>query len=130
MRYIEQLKYSWSYNWGIFREIWDMFTLRNGQWLIVGLLVVLCVLPNIIYLVSPTVHYFVATPEPPFDPTLSQDIITDYYFKVRSAPSIPAVINYHWVKGSGFKALSDTLCIASAGLLLVAYLREGEPAKG
>jgi len=124
MRYARQLKYSLSYNWGIFREIWDMFTLRNYHWLVVGLLVVICILPSIFCMFSSNVHYYVTTPPPPFDPTLPQDIISPYFFIVREPPLLPLVINYHWVASDSFGILAGVLCVVSGSLLLVAYLRE------
>ena len=130
MRYTEQLKYSWNYNWGISREIWDVFTLKNYHWLITGLLVVLCVLPTIVCLINPTLHYYVTTPEPPFDPTLSQDIITDYYFIIKEKPSVAVVVCWHLIAGRGHGPLTNVLCLVALGLLIVAYLRKRSPVRG
>ena len=130
MRYAEQLKYSWNYSWGIFREIWDIFTLKNYHLLIIGLMVVLCVLPTIVCIITPTVHYYVTTPEPPFDPTLSQDIITDYYFIIKEKPSVAVVVCWHWIGGRGHEPLTDVLCLVATGLLVVAYLRQRSPVRG
>lgn len=124
VRYIEQVRCSWGYHWGLFREIWDMFTLRGWQWLVVGLLVVLCMLPTVVGIITyPLMSYYTTTPVPPFDPSLSQDIITDYYWVVREKPPFLLVLNHSWVASSGYKSLVNVLCLVSAGLLLVAYLR-------
>ncbi len=131
MKYIEQLRYSWSYHWGVFREIWDMFTHHNWHWLVVGLLIVFCVVPSIAGSLPSSIPYYVSNPVPSFAPSLSQELaITDYLSKARPIPSIPAVVSYYWVRGSGFNSLASVLSIASAGLLLTAYLREGSPARG
>lgn len=135
MRYAEQLKYSLGYNWGIFREIWDMFTLHKWHWLIVGLLALLCVIPLIVTGLSPVVGYFINTPVPLFDPSVAQDIgyeraLSVYYSIVPEPPLLPLVINYHWGMSSAFKPLGNVLCVASMGLLLVAWLREGSPVRG
>jgi len=123
MRYADQLKSSWSYNWGIFREIWDIFTLHNWYWLVVGFFILLCVLPGMAMMVDSTTGYYLTHPEPPFDPSLSQDIITDYYFIIRQPPHPLALWNYYWVSGSGYKTLTFVMCVISVGLLLTTYLR-------
>lgn len=130
MRYTEQIKYSWGYHWGIFRELWDMFTLRNWHWFIGGLLVVLCIVPQIMGLLFSTTEYYVTTPIPSFTPSLTQELaITVYCSKAMPAPSILAVVSYYWVKGSGFKFMTNVLCIVTSGLLIIAYLREGNPVR-
>lgn len=130
MRYTEQLKSSWNYNWRLFREIWDAFTLHNYHWLVVGLLVVLCVIPSILAFLPSAISYYISTPVPPFDSTVPQDIISPYFFIVREPPQLWSVISYHWVMNSGFMPLTKVLSVASIGLLIVAYLREGNPQGG
>jgi len=141
VRYTEQLRFSWNYHWGIFREIWDMFTLRNYHWLVVGLLVVLCVVPVAVVICEPrymvdnrvigsVVEYYIRTPRPPFDPTLSQDIISPYFFIVKTPPSILAVVIHCWVMGDNFKPMARVLSLASVGLLLIAWLREDGLVRG
>ena len=110
-----------------------MFTLRGWQLLIVGLLFVLCVVPFVLEVMTPIkTIYYVNTPiPPPFDPTLSQDIITDYYWIIGQDPPYLWALNYFWVTSSGVKLLSAILTIVSAGLLLVADLRGGgSPVRG
>ena len=125
MRYTEQIKYSWGYHWGICCEVWDIFTLQNWRWFIVGLWVVLCALPVISSLLTPVIGYYVSTPVPMFFPSLSQELaITDYLSKARPIPSILAVVSYYWFRGSGFNLLVSVLCIATVGFSLVAYLRK------
>lgn len=46
MRYLEQLKYSTVYHWWLLCEIWDLFTLSRWHWLILGLFIIACVLPD------------------------------------------------------------------------------------
>lgn len=127
MKYAEQIKYSWSYHWGIFREIWDRLT-GELHWWIVGLLVILCVLPTVFVIFTPaTVIYYATTPAPAFSPSFSQELaITEYCQKVGREPLFFWALNYFWTRGSGFDLLANTLCLMSMGLLLGAYLREGE----
>lgn len=126
MRYTEQLKYSRSYNWGIFREIWDIFTLHNCHWLVVGLLVVLCIAPSVGNGINPIASYYLNNALPPFNPAPLQDIVPDYYWIARGPPPILLLFNYFWVMSSGFTPLTNTLCLMSVGLLLVAYVRQEE----
>ena len=119
MRYIEQLKYSRSYHWGLFCEVWDLFTLYNWRWFIVGLLVVFSLMPIIVMRIMPPSIYAGLVGQIPrfvFD--------TDYYWFIKERPFSLWVFNYIWVTSSGFKPLQGVLCSISMGLLLGAYLRE------
>jgi len=128
-RYAEQINYSWCYNWGIFREIWDMFTMRHWHWLVVGLLAVLCMLPSIVMMATPhSVAYYVTHSIPAFAPSLSQELaITEYLWHVPEKPSLLLVFNYFWISNGEFNYLANVLCVISGGLLLVAHFREKEP---
>lgn len=130
MRYAGQIKYSWGYNWGIFREIWDMFTLHNYRWLIVGLLVVLCILPGIVAPLNPTPLCYLNNSLPPLAPAPLQDIIPAYYWEAHGSPPFLQMFVYFITRGSLITPFTNVLCIISGVLLLGAYLREGSPGKG
>lgn len=134
MRYTEQLKSSLGYHWSIFREIWDMFTLRNWHWLVVGLWIGLGVLPLAVTISSSTIGCYIETPVPVFDPSIPQDIAyelaaTVYCSKAIPVPSTLAVVSYHWVKGSGFR-YTGVLWAVSVALILANIFREGRPVRG
>jgi len=127
MRYTEQLKYSWNYNCGIFREIWDALTLRKKHWWVVLALVVLCVVPEMILVataVDSDVAYFATNRVPAPNMRLPQDIVPRYYWEARGNPPLLLLFDYYWVKSEGFNPLTTGLCLVSAGLLLCAWLRE------
>ena len=132
MGYTEKLKYSVGYNWGISREIWDIFTLRNWHWLIIGLLVVFSAVPMVLTLFTPPqIGSYPANPLPTFAPSLSQELaITKYCFIERGKPPFLLKFNYYLIRSSGFKTSSGVLSSITVVLVMAAYLREGSPVRG
>ena len=124
MRYTEQLKYSLIYHWGVSRDCLEMLT-GKLHWWIVGLLFALCVVPCVVLIIAPSdVIYYATNSLPPFAPALLQDIIPNYYWAAREAPSFLLLFNYHWVSDQNFKPLALVLGLVSLGLLLVRHFRE------
>lgn len=124
MRYIEQLRYSWSYHRGVFCDCLEMLT-GKFRWWMLGLFFVLVAIPSVAaFFIPHAVRYYATTPVPQFDPSLSQDIITDYYWIVREKPPFLLVLNYFWVRGDNFRPLALVLGVATVGVLLGGDFRD------
>lgn len=126
MRYIEQIKYSLNYHWGILCEIWDGFTLHNWHWYIVGAFFVIGIVPIAIDSVAPALarYYFGASMSTPPIPATNWGRQMKYLRIMQAKPSFFWLFAHYWVKNDVLYPVYGVLGWVSAVLLVVVWFRQ------